>query len=188
MNCFLRDRSDGQVEIVILRTVQIGLFPNWNTAEAARNFLNDSEPELPADDPSRFAQAARDVAEADDLSGILPKDAAPVRKSRHRTRNLPAIISPAPQAPVQRHVLVPHDLSDEQIQQAFARVQQGENIHAVAKEFGLVMGQLCTMWASHKRRMQRHMAESGPQPCRHCQRLFIPSITHPETCARCSRD
>lgn len=35
MSYYLRDRSDGQVEIVLLRTVQVGLYPNWSAAEDA---------------------------------------------------------------------------------------------------------------------------------------------------------
>ena len=186
MSYFLRDRSDGQVEIILFRTVQIGLFPDWSAAESARTCLKDEQPELPPDEPSRFAQAAKDVAEAEDLAEILPAEAAPVRNALTQTRNLPAVVKAKPQAPVQITPALPRDLSDDEVQQAFARIQQGERIHLVAPDFGLSMGQLRGMWASHRRQMQKHLAQGSQQPCLLCQRMFTPSLSNPETCARCS--
>lgn len=189
MSYFLRDRPDGQVEIVLLHTVQVGLHPNWSAAEAARTFLKDEQPELPDDRPVSFCLAAKDVAEAeaDDLSEILPAAAAPVRNALTRGRNLPAVVKEKPQAPAQITPALPRDLSDDEVQQAFARIQQGEKFHLVAPDFGLSMGQLRGMWANHRRQMQKHLAHGGQQPCRHCQRLFTPSLSNPETCARCSK-
>lgn len=184
MSYFLRDRSDGQVEIVLLRTVQVGLYPNWTAAEGARTFLKDEQPELPDDRPVNFREAKEDVA--DDLSGLLPAVPKPVRKSTPRQRrNLPAMVA-QPKAPVRKVLAAPHQLTDEQLGQALLRIQQGEGLRDIAPDFGVSMFVLADAWESHRREMQAFMASAGQQPCRDCGRQFTPSISSPETCARCS--
>ena len=89
--------------------------------------------------------------------------------------------------PVQLKQLDTADLTPEQTQQAFARIQLGDKIHDVAKDFGLTMGQLRGKWANSKRQLQKHLAEGGQQPCSLCAHPFTPSISNPDTCARCSK-
>jgi hypothetical protein len=48
------------------------------------------------------------------------------------------------------------------------------------------MGQLRGIWAAHKSWMQKHIQEGGKIACSLCTRPFMPSISHPDTCARCS--
>ena len=189
MSYYLRDRSDGQVEIVLFRTVQVGLYPNWSAAEDARTYLKDDQPELPDDRPVNFREARSDAAEAAalDLSELVPDEPKPVRKSvRGRSRNLPAVVS-QPRAPAQAAPAVSHELTDDQLQQAFSRIQNGESLREIALDYGVSTFQLSGLWERHRRRMQKYMASAGQQPCRHCQRLFTPSISNPETCARCSK-
>lgn len=207
MSYYLRDRSDGQVEILLFRTVQVGLFPNWSSAEAARTFLKADEGELPLPEAAGFGQTKKDVKEAFtlDLNTISrfviqngqvyinepPLDSCAVttrvRKAPQRRRNLPAIVKDKPQMPVQLKQLDTADLTPEQTQQAFARIQLGDKIHDVAKDFGLTMGQLRGKWANSKRQQQKHLAEGGQQPCSLCAHPFTPSISNPDTCARCSK-
>ena len=189
MSYYLRDRSDGQVEILLFRTVRVGLFPNWSSAEATRTFLKTDEGELPLPEAAGFGQAKKDVEEAAsiDLDAVEAETAPPVRKARARTRNLPAIVKDKPQMPVQLKQLDTADLTPEQTQQAFARIQLGDKIHDVAKDFGLTMGQLRGKWANSKRQLQKHLAEGGQQPCSLCAHPFTPSISNPDTCARCSK-
>lgn len=120
MSYVLRDRSDGQVEIIFSRPVLIGVFPERDMAERVRAFLKDDQPELPDDRPAHFREAKADAGEA-------------------------------------------------------------------ATDLGLSVFQLRGMWANHRRQMQTYMAGSGQQPCQQCQRPFTPSISNPETCARCSK-
>lgn len=188
MSYYLRDRSDGQVEIVLLRTVQVGLFPNWSAAEDARTFLKDDQPELPDDSPACFARANGDAEEAAsfDPSDLLPEEPAPVRKAvRRRNRNLPAVVS-KPRAPIQTIVAAPPQLAGDRLQQALSRIQMGDSLRDIAQDFGVSMFVLSGAWERHKREMQVFMASAGQQPCRHCRRMFTPSLSHPETCARCS--
>ncbi|MFB2531011.1 hypothetical protein ACEYYA_02475 [Paracoccus sp. p3-h83] len=187
MGYILRDRSDGQVEIVLSRPVLVGVFPDRDVADRVCAFLRAEEPALPDDEPAMFARAAADVADAvaEDLDQLANEVAPAPRRSSRRTQ-LPALAPVKPQAPAQTPP-APHNLSEAQIDQAFARLQQGEKVHAVAADYGLPMGQLRGMWANHKRQLQRYMADAGQQPCRLCARPFTPSIMNPETCARCSQ-
>ena len=204
MSYYLRDRSDGQVEILLFRTVQVGLFPNWSSAEAARTFLKTDEGELPLPEAAGFGQAKKDVEEAFTLDldtvsrfvirngqvsceGPSPNFGPVPRIAPQRRRNLPAIVKDKPQMPVQLKQLDTADLTPEQTQQAFARIQLGDKIHDVAKDFGLTMGQLRGKWANSKRQLQKHLAEGGQQPCSLCAHPFTPSISNPDTCARCSK-
>jgi len=95
-----------------------------------------------------------------------------------------------PEKPRQPPILTPTapDLTDEQIATAFRRIAEGEKLVVVAPDFGLTMGQLRGMWANHKRQLQKHIAEGGQVPCALCTKLFTPSISHPDTCARCSHE
>lgn len=188
MSYALRDRPDGQVEIIFSRPILVGVFPERDTAERICAFLKDDQPELPEALPINFREAKADAAEAEtsDLSDLLRAAPKPVRKAARRRQSLP--VAPVrPVAPVQRSLEAPQDLTEEQVADAFARIQTGEKIPAVAMDFGMSMFQLRGMWANHKRQMQRFIADAGQQPCAHCQRPFTPSISHPDTCARCSK-
>lgn len=187
MGYIVRDRSDGQVEIVLARPMLIGVFPDRDIADRVCAMLRADEPPLPDDEPAMFARAAADVvdAAAEDLDKIADEVAPAPRRYSRRTQ-VPALAPVKPQAPARTAPAV-HNLSEAQIAQAFARIQQGEKIHAVATDNDLTMGQLRGMWANHKRQLQRYMADAGQQPCRLCTRPFTPSITNPDTCARCSQ-
>lgn len=191
MSYSVRDRQDGMVEVVFSAPILIGIFPERDTAEKVCAYMqtDDSESEIPLPEAAGFGRAKADVAEAEaaDLEAIEAEAAAPVRKTRPRTRNLPALVKDKPQMPVQLKQVDAIELTAEQTQHAFARIQQGEKIHAVAKDFGLTMGQLRGKWANHKRHLQQHLAEGGQQPCSLCAHPFTPSISNPDTCARCSK-
>lgn len=64
----------------------------------------------------------------------------------------------------------------------------GEPIASVAPDFGLSPAQLRGVWGHHCKVMQRHLAEGGQVACKLCTKPFTPSISHPETCARCSHE
>lgn len=184
MTYILRDRPDGMVEIVMSRPVLVGIFPDSDVAAKVYAFLSD-EPELPDDRPANFAAAATDaanvVADTDELIRKATK-AAPVKAKKTQ---LPAVVK-QPAAPVWV-TPTPNLLSDEDKAKAFARLGNGEKLVSVAKDFGVTFAQLRGSWASHKRHLQKFMAEDGQQPCKHCRKPFTPSLTNPETCARCSK-
>lgn len=190
MSYLLRDRPDGQVEIVLFRPVLIGTFPERDVAERVYAFLKHDEPALPDDAPASFSKANADVHEAEgaSLAEILPDDLKPLaEKVAEPVRNLPALTPEKPQAPV---FLTPPvgRLTEEQRETAFRRIADGQKIGDIAPEYGLTMGQLRAMWAHHRRMLQRHLAEGGPVACRLCERPFTPSVMHPDTCARCSHE
>lgn len=179
MSYIMRDRPDGQVEIILSRPVLVGVFPARDVAEKIHAFLSEDEREFPDDQP--ILSDDQLLISEDPMPGDHPD--APAAKARMQ---LPALIVELPRAPAQQQVEA-NSLSEEDVQRAFGRIQQGEKIHAVASDFGLTMGQLRGMWANHKRYMQKFMADAGQQACTHCQRPFIPSLSHPDTCARCSK-
>lgn len=183
MSYQIRDRSDGMFELVFDKPVLVGIFPERDGAEKYCAFLNDQDPELPEDQPASFGQALKDIAEAvSDLDEIPP----PVRNSS-RPANLPAVVLDKPKAPAQIRDDSAAGMSDEETAKAFARIQQGEKVFDVARDFGVSGNSLRAKWAKHKRDLQKHMAEAGQQPCRLCKRPFTPSISNPDTCARCSK-
>ncbi|PZO64585.1 MAG: hypothetical protein DI498_10885 [Paracoccus denitrificans] len=185
----LKDRSDGQVEIVFSRPVLVGVFPERNVAQRICAFLEAGELAMPDDEPATFARAAADVvaAQAEDMNELADEVAPRPVARKHAARNqLPALIDEKPHLAAQKFP-EHHNLSDGQITAAFARIQNGEKIHAVAVDYGLTMGQLRGMWANHKRNSQRFMASAGQQPCSLCAKPFTPSLTNPGTCARCSK-
>lgn len=189
MSYHMRERADGQVEILLHRPVLIGVFPDPDVAGHVLALLSAEDLELPPDEPASYQQAREDVAAAEELAldeVAGPKPSPPPAHSAKQRAQLPAALREQPRAPVP--IATRPELSEDEVQRAFARIQNGEKIHAVAADFGLTMGQLRGMWANHKRRMQTFMAQDGQQPCKHCARPFTPSISHPDTCARCSHD
>jgi hypothetical protein len=191
MGYVLRDRTDGQVEIILTRTTLIGVFPERDVAQRVCLFLEDTTPDLPDDAPALFAKAAADVTEAEGLTDLtVPREdrvIAPPRPIPAPVRYLPAFVPDRSRAPA---VLTPRyvTLTDEAKSAAFRRLAEGEKLASVAPDFGVTVNQLRGAWAGHKGAMQRHLAEGGQVACKLCTRAFTPSLSHPETCARCSHE
>ncbi|ARE40886.1 hypothetical protein RGUI_2745 [Rhodovulum sp. P5] len=173
MSYHMRDRADGQIEIIFLRPTLIGIFPDRDLARRVCILLE-------ADD-----EGIRD----DDDAAPTEADTAPETASERAPETpvaLPVPVAPRPTSPARLPPAPPVELSEEQREAAFARIIDGEKIARIAPDFGLSMGQLRGMWAHHCRTAQRHIAEAGPQECRLCGKTFTPSVTNPDTCARCS--
>lgn len=181
MTYMLRDRPDGQVEVVILRPAVVGILTDRDLAERFVAFLKCEEPELVEEAPASFATAAADVAEAE--AGVVEEIAAVAEPV---FRHLPAVID-LPQAPKTLPVVRPK-LSEAQLDRAFARIGGGEKLGAVALALGVPMGQMRGAWAQHRRRMQEYLAKGGQQSCTLCGKAFTPSISSPDKCARCAHD
>lgn len=178
MTILMRDRPDGQVEIVLYRPEVVGVMNDRELAARFVAFLEQDDPDLITEEPSGFATATADVAEAEDLDlgDLVPP------LSRAARANLPVVIE-APQPPV--FVAAPKELTETEIDGAFERLHAGEKLTVVATSLGITMGRLRGMWAAHKRNLQRHIAESGQQACSLCDRPFTPSVSSPDKCARC---
>lgn len=191
MTYMLRDRPDGQVEIIIHRPMLVGVFPERDMAERVRAFLQSGDQDLPEDQARGFERAESDAAEAaaedlDAVADIVDKVDGMPRTSARSVR-LPAVVKEKPQPPA-RLPVVTHNLTEDQINTAFSRIHSGEKIAAVAMELGLTMFQLRGMWANQKQKLQKHMAEGGKQKCKQCERMFTPSLSSPDLCARCSHE
>lgn len=200
MTFMLRDRPDGQVEIIVERPVLVGIFPERETAEKVRAFLQAEDDEIPKNPPLFSTTATTVVAETegggDDLLEALGRDGldenvvsvTPKRQRKAQgVANLPAVVE-QPQAPVMFVHTPPVTLTDDQIAEAFSRLESGEKLAVVAQDLGISMNRMRGMWAHSRRMVQRHLAEGGQQPCTLCKKPFTPSISHPETCARCSHE
>jgi hypothetical protein len=194
MSCMLRDRPDGQFEIVLSRPMLVGIFPERDVASRVMFFLQEDELEMVEDAPALFGRARDDVAEAFEAADIGPVE---IVRPAIASRAMPAAVKPAkpnllpavvdkPQAARQLAVCV--KLTDEAATTAFARIAGGEKIATVAPDFFLSFNQMRGMWAAHCRRLQQHMAAGGKVPCGMCKEPFTPSLSHRDTCARCSRD
>lgn len=188
MSYMLRDRPDGQVEIVLSKPILVGVFPERDIAQRVCAFLRDAAIEWPEDEPAGFATASADVAdaEAEDLDLVAETVAPKARRARAKADiNLPAVIDEKPRPPVFLTISAPN-LTEDQKETAFRRIAEGEKIAVVAQGIGITMSVLRGMWANHKRGLQKHIAEGGKIACCGCKKLFMPSISSPDTCARCS--
>lgn len=192
MSYMLRDRPDGQVEIILTKPILIGIFPERDIAQRVCTFLQEDAVDWHAEEPAAVADDAR----ADDM--IDPEEAeralrALVDKTRNPpppqpVRNLPVHVPERPKQPPILTPVAPVALTEDQKSAAFRRISEGEKIAVVAPDFGLTMHQLRGIWAAHKSWLQKHLAEGGQIACSLCTRPFVPSISHPDTCARCSRE
>ncbi len=80
----------------------------------------------------------------------------------------------------------PVTLPQERRETALKRLTAGEEPAAVALDLGVSVSQLRGIWARHRRELQRFYASGGQETCKLCARLFTPSVSNPDTCARCS--
>lgn len=174
MTFSMRDRPDGQVEILLCRPEVVGVMAD---RAMARKFLAFLHAEVL---DQAFVQAKTNETEAEIAD--LPDHAAAA--PRRVPAVLPALIDERPRPPV--FVASTRRLSEAETEAAFDRLLAGEKLTEVASSFALTMGQLRGMWAAHRKKMQRHLAEGGQQPCSLCQRPFTPSISSPDKCARCA--
>lgn len=106
MSYMLRDRPDGQVEIVLNNPILVGIFPERDTAQRVCAFLQADEPDLPVDEPANFAQAAADVRAV--VEEVIAESAPEVPKfvRRHTKAFLPALIE-EPKTPTVRKTATP---------------------------------------------------------------------------------
>lgn len=190
MTITLRDRPDGQIEVLVQKPVVVGVLADRDLAERFVAFLT-LEDDAAEEDSVRIATDGNDeVAQELDLAQIAqevaPVPPKPRPKRRSQREQLPAVIE-KPKAPALLPVVRPA-LTDVQLDEAFGLLGGGEKLSAVAIRFGVPMSQLRGYWAQHRKQVQRHLADGGQQPCSLCQKPFTPSISHPDTCARCSHE
>ncbi|OJY36344.1 MAG: hypothetical protein BGP11_08340 [Rhodobacterales bacterium 65-51] len=190
MTITLRDRPDGQVELVVQKPVVVGVLADRDLAERFVAFLTGEDDAEQAELVLGSVTAPDDGVERIDLEQIAEELAptGPARKasSRSRKAQLPVVVE-KPKAPALLPVVRPA-LTDAQLDEAFGLLGGGEKLSAVAIRFGVPMSQLRGYWAQHRKQMQRHLADGGQQPCSLCQKPFTPSISRPDTCARCSHE
>lgn len=201
MTFMLRDRPDGQIEIVVNKPVVVGVFAEREMAEKVCLFLQEDESFGQVDDqPANFAAASADVAAAEAEAAAEARVAAapalpirlqaqptpPCQERRKSTQLL--VVDDRPTAPRMLVVAAPKHLTEDQANAAFGRLAAGEKLATVAPDFGITLNQLRGIWAGHKRLLQKHLAEGGQVSCIMCAKPFTPSISSPDKCARCSHD
>lgn len=191
MSYMLRDRPDGQFEIVLSRPILVGIFPEKEVASRVMFFLQEEEVELPEQAAASFGQALRDAREAEDavqtdLMDVVETTVTPPLppKKSAVARPKTALIKPKA-APL---MVVSHRLTEAQLEAAFDRIIAGEKLVTIAPDFDLSTGQLRSVWAQQCQKLQKHLAEGGQIACAMCKTQFTPSISNPDTCARCSRE
>lgn len=192
MTIMLRDRPDGQVEVILNRPEVIGVMRDHDLAAQFIAFLTERDPELKLAGDAvplhEVAESLDDIAAAADAADGVALKSAPVAQAQRKAPKvqLPAVLAlPSPPA---RRLPERLKLTEGQREAAFGRLGGGEPIASVAPDFGLSPAQLRGAWGHHCKVLQRHLAEGGQVPCKLCTKAFTPSISHPETCARCSHD
>lgn len=159
MGCQLRNRPDGQVEIVENRPVVVGVFADHGIAVRVLQMLTN---------------------------GVAPASALP-KVPVMRKVDLEEMDDEAPRPPAWKKP-EPMTLTEGEKDKAFERIAAGEKVGNVAAEIGVSMPQLRAAWAHHCRSLQAHLQGGGLQSCGLCGKPFTPSISNPENCARCSHD
>lgn len=185
----LRETAEGLIEIIETRPTVLGVFERRDVAEGflawyraqseepakpARRRAKATTPALP---PRPRSEAAAPVA--------APRPAEKLAPDEGIMSELPMVVS-QPTPPARRPSNPP--LNDRERTEALDRLTAGETLMTVSNAMGLPWTQLRSVWASHKQRLQKHIAEGGSEECSVCARPFIPSLSQPRTCARCSRD
>jgi len=189
----LRGRPDGMIEIVVSTPTLVGIFPDREIAARVCAFLQAEDHEVPELAASNLETASLDAlpGEAAAVSladAVVKTEPAALRGIANARANLPAVVTSQPSAPARIEHGIPARLTDDQMNAAFRRIVDGEKIASIAPDFGLSMPQLRGLWANHRRKMQEYIASDGQKACVLCQRPFTPSLTHPDTCARCNHE
>lgn len=205
MTLMLRDLPDGRVQISLVNPLVIATVRDREVAQAICVFVDADIADYADEDCTGNAQTGVDPAEADALDltevGIqvavisgaelldladtkIKAPKAPALRRSRRLGNLP-VVAEVPRAPA-RLAAPKMALSEAQRDAAFMRLGGGEPIALVAQDFGVSQAQLRGAYGHHCKLIQRHLAEGGQQPCSLCQKPFTPSLSHPDTCARCS--
>ena len=139
-------------------------------APAARTSRPSDTPEQPN------AQAERDSAVS---SAVEVGENAPEGPP---AAHVPALVEKPRQA-----VTMCADLPTEVMAPAFERLERGERLQAVAADLGVPWPSLRGAYAGYKSRRQREISRAGMSTCSLCSKEFMPSVTSPDTCARCTR-
>lgn len=139
------------------------------------------------------AQAARPSKPSD--GSLLPDGQAerdgPVPPAVEDDENAPKV-EPAATLPAlaekpRQAVTMCADLPAEVMAPAFERLERGERLQAVAADLGVPWPSLRGAYAGYKSRRQREIARGGMSTCSLCSKEFMPSVTSPDTCARCTK-
>ena len=184
MTYMLRDRADGQIEIVHLRPTVVGVIIDRHMAEAFVRFLGRRDGEdgdtITLEPGSPTASAA--LAEALEKAEVMDVAAARVKA------NANVIISPLRPAPAETQGAKPVSVADRDA--AFACLRAGEKLTDVAERYGMTMGRLRGLWAQ-SRKTDRPAAEPAwpeySEDCRLCGKTFVACDVSDGLCARCSR-
>lgn len=105
----------------------------------------------------------------------------------HAPEAPPAATLPALADKPRQAVTMCADLPAEVMAAAFERLERGEGLQVVAADLGVPWPSLRGAYAGYKGRRQREIARGGMSTCSLCSKEFMPSVTSPDTCARCTR-
>lgn len=133
------------------------------------------------------SDAWRKAVDAEAEAGDVEEDAPAGGTTLVRPALLPAVVE-RPTPPAVLPATCPPELTEAQIEAAFARIASGEKIAPVAADLGITMYSLRGMWAAHRRHMQKHIADGGQEECALFAKPFTPSVSSPDKCARCAKE
>lgn len=186
----LRQRPDGQIEIVVHRPTVIGVMSDHDMAQRFVAFLNAEAPDLVEEATPSLEPAAADVSDAaaaqDNAAALRDPGAAAKSLGEAKIGHVPAVLD-RPSPPARLPATVPAGLSEAAIEAALKRVSTGEKLSDVARDVGIAFASLRGHWAAHCRHLQKHIAEGGQEQCTLCHKPFTPSVTNPDKCARCAQ-
>ena len=168
MEFALRDRDDGQIELVRYEPVVVGTFVDRDTANNIIRLL--SQEEIQRQSPLFTVSVEDNVAEP-------APDPEPV---------VAVVPPPAPEVPAPGTAIVAAPPSD--LDALFERIRNGEKIADIAEDVGMSMLSLRSKWANHRRYLKAVVNPDEKARCAMCDREFTVSAISPDRCARCAHD
>lgn len=180
MGYYMRDRPDGQVEIVLSNPILIGTFPDRAIARRVCELLQTDAIDWPEETRSSSATpAAADISPEVSADHVAPRINITVTDAADPVaQRMPAMVAAAVDAGVAQ--------TQPDWEAMFARLEAGEPLTAVAVEYGVPMTSLRARWVARPRPGEG--SAGGQVNCSLCSRPFRPSLASPDKCARCSRD
>lgn len=210
----LNEPEPGVFEIVQSMPVVVGTFADRGIAQKVMGFL-----EMDAVNAQRKAEAADQAERPAAVSSGAPAAVRPGMAQEAVAPPAPAAAPAVPDAPKpeaaalakgQKAGTAYFDWTETELQQAFARLEQGGKVKDVAETFGKSWTALRAKWAAHRRMVQSRSTALVPvggapktpvekvsaavrdleaqNACTVCGRYFTPTLENLDLCARCSHD
>lgn len=187
MNDYVVTVDDGRFVLSVRRLVRVAVFEEDADARLAAEFFAAREAtvedaEVAPTAAERVTETTKakvanavpaQIAEAEEAPPAAPKDVTVTPEVKGSSVAVSALSEGA------------EGWTEDRLEAAFKRIDAGERLMDVARDMGGDWRSLRGRWGAHKRAQTETVPDQ--QPCSICERLFTPSNSNPDQCARCAR-